>query len=171
MHSVEHWSKVHPQQKCKVWWLPSAAMPIIHYTTYLCTMYICIYGVCHAQECNYHACDVSMLNYHTRAQHGTLQMQPPPPGPSNSIYRGTMYTAECHKSLWECITKLLGVCHAEHYSTSLRSRPLTIEGGSKSPRPTDFDEYLADAWGKLHQYNGVALLWVPRSVFVALWVT
>ena len=80
-----------------------------------------------------------------------------------------MYTAECHKSLREC--ELPGVCHAECYSTSLRCKSLANEGGRKSSRPTDFGGYLADAWGKSRQYNGIAILCVPRSVVVELWVT
>ena len=56
-------------------------------------------------------------------------------------------------------------------STSLHCKSLANEGDRKSSRPTDFGEYLADAWEKSCQYNGIAILWVPRSLIVALWVT
>ena len=47
---------------------------------------------------------------------------------------------------------------------TLHCRSLTNEGGSKSPHPTDLDGYLADAWGKLRKYNGIAILRVPRRL-------
>ena len=41
---------------------------------------------------------ITLVTYHARAQHGTLQMQN---APSDLDLRWNMYTAECHKSLRE----------------------------------------------------------------------
>ena len=42
---------------------------------------------------------------------------------------------------------------------------------SRHALQTSMETSVADVWGKSRQYNDIAILWVPRSIIVALWVT